>query len=258
MAAHPIFKGTIRFKKHRVPVKLFAAARKERLGFRLLHEPDRERLEQRMCCTEENKPVGRDHQALGYEVARGQYVMLDREEVKAARPQTDREINVVDVAGGAEIDPRLYDRPYYLGPDGDDGAYALLARALSRSGRVAICRWAMRGRAHIGVLRPLGDLLLLTTMRYAHELVPTDTLAIERRKVKKAELQTAKQLIEQLSSDFDPSAYRNEHQQALLDLIERKAKGGKAKTSRPRRKRPTSPDQLQEMLEKSVERAKAA
>ena len=257
MAGRPIFKAIVEIDDTRVPVKLYTAARNERVSFRLLHRKDKVRLEQRMYCSEEHEPVERDERVRGYEVAKGQYVILDREAIGEAQPQGDRRIEVMHFVDPTEIDPRFYDRPYYLGPDGAPNDHALLVRALAEAGRAGICRWTMRRRSYVGLLTPLDDLLLLTTLRYAHELVPVDSLELKHPEVTKKELGTAVGLIRELASDFDPSRYRNEHQQRLMYFIEQKAKGKKPKTRPPKRRKPTRPSQLQRALEKSLERARA-
>lgn len=258
MGRATVFKGVVELDGTRVPVRLYTAARRERVSFRLLHAKDRVRLVQRMYCSKEDEPVAPEERARGYEVARGQYVVLDPDEIKAAQPKTGRGIEVLHFVDPGEIDPRLYDRPYYLGPDGEDNAYALLARALGRSGRAAICRWTMRRRRYLGVLRARDKLLLLVTLRYAHELIDVDTLDLPHPKVGDEELATARDLIGQLSEDFDLSRWRNEHQQRILDLIERKARGEKPKARKPRRRRPTRPSELQERLEQSLAQARSS
>lgn len=258
MAGRPIFKAVIRVRDTAVPVKLYSAVREERVGFRLLHKKDKEPLTQKMYCSKEHKPVARGERARGFEVAKGQYVMLDPEEIREIQPESGREIEVLHFVDGAGIDPRLYERPYYLGPDGEADRYALLARALGEANRVAICRWTMRRRHYLGVLRPMDGVLRLNTLRYAHEVIPAETLELKHPKVTRKDLDMAKGLIGEMSSDFDPTDYRNERQQRLMRFIEQKAKGEKPSLKAPRRRKPTTPGKLREALEKSLKRARAA
>jgi DNA end-binding protein Ku len=257
MAGRAIFKGVIRTGDVDVPVKLHSAVREERVHFHLLHEKDHVRLEQRMYCSKEDEPVDPDDRVRGYEVRKGQYVVLDPEEIKAARPETDRAMEILHFVDEDEIDPRLYDRPYYLSPDGEEKPYALLARALNETDRVGICRWAMRGKSYLGLLKPLDDLLLLVTLRHAHEVVDTGSLDLEHPEVKEKELEMAGDLIDELTSDFDPSEYRDEHQQRLMELIEKKAKGEEPEVEEAEAREATRPSELQEKLEASLEEARA-
>ena len=257
MASRAIFKAVIQVDELEVPVKLYSAIREERVRFHLLHEEDETRLEQEMFCRSEEEPVEQEDRVRGYEISRGQYVILEPEEIKEARPKTDRSMEVLHFVDEEEIDPRLYHRAYYLGPDGQKNRYALLARALRHTGRVAICRWAMRGKSYLGFVKALEKLLLLTTLRFHHQIVPVESLELEEPEVKDKELKMARNLIDELTAEFDPSRYRNEHQQALLDLIEKKAKGEEPEKKKPKRKKPTRPSELHEKLAASLEEARA-
>ena len=252
-----IFKAVIQVDELDVPVKLYSAVREERVRFHLLHEEDEVRLEQEMFCRSEEEPVGREDRVRGYEISRGQYVILEPEEIREARPETDRSMEVLYFVDEEEIDPRLYHRAYYLGPDGQKKRYALLARALSHTGTVAVCRWAMRGKSYLGFVKALDNLLLLTTLRYAQDLVSVESLDLEHPEVRKKELEMARDLIDELTSEFDPAQYRNEHQQRLLDLIEKKAKGEEPQKKKPKKKKPTRPSELHEKLAASLEEARA-
>lgn len=255
MPGRAIYKASIQVDGTTVPIRFYSAIRRRRVPFRLLHETDEQPLQQKLFCSKEDRPVEPEEQARGYEVARGQYVVLDPEELRALAPSSNRTIDVLHFVDEVEIDRCLLDRPYYLGPDGQDQDYALLTRALSDSGRVAICRWIMRRRHYLGMLRPLNGVLLMVTLRFAHQLRSTERLGIERRQVSQKELQTATTLIEELSEPFDPADYQDEYEQQLLRFIEQKARGQKPKMRRVRRKKPTTPEKLQATLERSLKRA---
>ncbi len=258
MARRSIFNPVVHVADLEVPVKLYSAVREERVHFHLLHEEDHVRLEQRMYCSAEDEPVEPDERVRGYEVTKGQYVVLEPEEIEETKAETERNLDVLHYVDEAEIDPRLYDRPYYLGPDGEENRYALLARALGETGRAVVCRWAMRGKRYLGVIRALDDLLLLVTLRYAHEIVPVDTLELEQPEVNEKELEMARDLVDELTTDFDPSDYENEHQQRLMELIEKKAKGEEPELGKPKRREATKPSELRQKLEESLEQARAA
>ncbi|MGD8923213.1 MAG: Ku protein [Candidatus Zixiibacteriota bacterium] len=255
MPQRAIFKAVLHFGNNEVPVKLYSAMTEERVHFRLLHRKDKAPLSVQWYCSKENKPVSSKDTVKGFEVAKGQYVVLDPSEIKKAQPKTDRTMEVHHFCSADEIDPRLYNRPYYLGPDSDDSMYAMLQHALKESGKIGLCTWTMRGHSYYGALKPFGDILLLETLRYAHEIIPVKSLDLKKRKVSTAELDSAIALIEQLKDKFDPSGYQNEHQQKLMYFIEQKAKGKKPKMERPKRRKPTRPGDLQKTLERSLQQA---
>ncbi len=257
MPGRAIFKGIIRMGGRDVPVKLFTAIREERVRFHLLDEEDEQPLVQRMYCSKEDEPVDPEERVRGYEISRGQYVILEPEELKEAKPDTDRILDVLHFLDEKGIDPRFHDRTYYLAPDGQENQYALLARALRKTGRVAVCQWAMRGRSYLGIVKARERLLLLTTLRFAHEVVPAESLDLDHPEVKKKELKMARDLINELTSEFDPSRYRNDHQQRILRLIEQKATGEEPEKRKPKGKEPTRPSELHEKLQASLEEARA-
>ena len=148
----------------------------------------------------------------------------------ALAPKKTRAIEVQDFVDLGEIDPIYFDSPYYLGPaDGAEKAYSLLASAMETSGKVAIARFVFRNKEHLAALRADDGVLTLTTMRFADEVVPPDelddVLPAEKPKVAKKEVEMAEKLIDSLTSEFDPSAYRDEYREELMALIERKAEG---------------------------------
>jgi DNA end-binding protein Ku len=256
MPPRAIFKAVLHVGYLQAPVKLYSAIREERVHFRLLHKKDKEPLSRRMYCSKENKPVERDEQVRGFQVAKGQYVVLEPDEMDEAQIETEREIEVRHFIKEEEIDPRMYNRPYYLGPESGKNRYAMIARALNETGRIGLCTWNMRRRSYYGALKAVDDTLLLVTMRYEHEIIPVDRLKLKKRKVKKKELQSAKSLIKEMHDDFDPSEYRNDYQQELMHFIEQKARGKKPKKKRAKRRKATKPSELQKMLEKSLQEAR--
>ncbi len=167
---------------------------------------------------------------------------LSKDEMAALAPEKTRAIEVQDFVDLEEIDPIYFDSPYYLGPaDGAEKAYSLLAKAMEASGKVAIARFVFRNKEHLAAIRAADGVLTLTTMRFADEVVPPgeldDVLPDKKPKVAKKELEMAEQLIDSLSTEFDPTAYRDEYREELLALIERKAEGKEIVAPRPRRRR---------------------
>jgi DNA end-binding protein Ku len=212
----------------RVPVKLYSATESKAVRFRERHCTDGAAIEHRRICTQEGKEVPYGETVKGFEVSSGSYVTLSKEEIATADGPGAHLIEIEHFAGREEIDPVYYDRAYNLGPGklGDE-AYLLLHEALKRSDRVGIGRFVFHNKAQLVALRALEDVIALHTMRFADELVPVDDLEIPapQRKPSKLEVAAAGALVEQLSASFQPEDYEDTYRAALLELIERKARG---------------------------------
>jgi DNA end-binding protein Ku len=157
-------------------------------------------------------------------------VIVKPEELEALDPERTRTIDIEDFVDLEEIDPIYYDHPYYLVPDkGAAKAYGLLLGAMERAGKVAIARVVLRSKEQLVAIRPAGDLLMMETMIFHDEVVPSDDIddlpEAKELKAKDRELKMAEQLIESLSADFEPSKYHDEYREKVLELIERKAQG---------------------------------
>jgi DNA end-binding protein Ku len=223
-----LWNGTIAFGMVRVPVKLYSATESKAVRFRERHCTDGAAIEHRRVCMQEGKEVPYGETVKGFEVSSGSYVTLSKEEIAAADGPGAHMIEIEHFVGREEIDPVYYDRAYRLGPGklGDD-SYLLLQAALKRSERVGIGRFVFHNKAHLLALRALEDVIALHTMRFADELVPVDDLEIPapQRKPSKLEVAAAGALVEQLSASFQPDDYEDTYRAALLELIERKARG---------------------------------
>lgn len=164
----------------------------------------------------------------GFEVSTGSYVVLSKEEIAAADGSDAHVVDIEHFVSGREIDPGYYERSYYLGPGkfGDE-PYGLLQAALKRSGRVGIGRFVFHNKAHLVAIRALEDVIVLHTMRFADEFVADRELEMVAadREPSKLELDTAKLLVDQLDSSFEPESYTNTYRDAVMQMIERKAQG---------------------------------
>jgi DNA end-binding protein Ku len=228
--ARAIWSGSISFGLLNVPVKLYSAVARRGIALREIRESDSARIKHRRVAEGTDEEVPYDEIIKAYEITKDRYVPITKDELASLDPKKTRAIEVQDFVDIAEIDPIYFDSPYYLGPaDGAERAYSLLAEAMESSGRVAIARFVFRNKEHLAAIRPGGGVLTLTTMRFADEVVPPseldDVLPSEKPKVPKREVQMAEQLIDSLTSSFDPSAYRDEYREELLAMIERKAAG---------------------------------
>jgi len=228
--ARAIWSGSISFGLLNVPVKLYSAVARRGISLREIRESDSARIRHRRVAEGTDEEVPYENIIKAFEITPDRYVPISKDELASLDPKKTRAIEVQDFVEIAEIDPIYFDSPYYLGPAaGAERAYSLLAEALEKSGKVAIARFVFRNKEHLAAIRPGDGVLTLTTMRFADEVVPPgeleDVLPAEKPKVPKREIEMAEQLIDSLTTNFDPSAYRDEYREELLAMIERKAAG---------------------------------
>ncbi len=254
--ARAIWKGVVGFGDVAVPVKLYAAVEDRKVHFRLLHERDRVPVKQRMVNPATGNVVPYEQMRRGFETDDGAFVVLDEADLAELEPEPSRAIDVTRFVPPSEIDHRWYDRPYFLGPDGDDGAYFALAAALRKEDREGVARWVMRKKEYVGALRTEGDYLMLITLRHAGEVVAASSLPKPKgRAPAKGELAMARQLVGLLEDDFDPTGFHDEYRERVLALIEAKASGRAVPLRRPPEKE-AAPESLEDVLRASVEGAK--
>jgi DNA end-binding protein Ku len=256
--ARAIWSGSISFGLLNVPVKLYSAVARRGISLREIRESDSARIRHLRVAEGSKEEVPYEEIVKAFEITKDNYVPLSKDEMAALAPERTRAIEVRDFVDLDEIDPIYFDSPYYLGPaEGAERAYSLLAEAMEESGRVAIARFVFRNKEHLAAIRPTQGALTLTTMRFADEVVPADelqdVLPAEKPKVPKREVEMAGQLIESLTRDFDPAAYRDEYREQLMELIERKAEGKEIVTP-PTSEEPqaTKAPDLMEALEESI------
>jgi DNA end-binding protein Ku len=257
--ARAIWSGSISFGLLNVPVRLYSAVSKQTVRFRELREGDGSRVKHKRVAESDGKEVPYEKIVKGYEYAPDQYVVLSRDELSELEPQRSRAIEIQDFVDLDEIDPIYFEQPYYLGPDkGAERAYALLVQAMKDARKVAVARFVLRNKEHLAAIRPMGDVLTLTTMRFHDEVSSPQDLDGEvfeeakPKKPEKRELEMAKQLIESLTSDFEPGKYHDEYREELLDLLERKAEGKEVVSAPTEEPKPTKAPDLMAALEESL------
>src|SRR5215212_3826073 len=216
--ARAIWSGNISFGLLNVPVKLYSAVSKQTVRFRELREGDGSRVRHKRVAEEDGEEVPYDKIVKGYEITPDNYVIMSRDELAEIDPEKTRAIEIKDFVDLDDIDPIYFEHPYYLGPDkGAERAYALLVKAMNDERKVAIARFVLRNKEHLSAIRPMGDVLTLTTMRFADEVVTPeeleDVLAHDGEAPKKKELDMAKALVGSLTSEFDPDKYRDEYRE---------------------------------------------
>ncbi len=254
MAPRSIWNGTITFGLVNVPVKVYSATESKSIHFHQVHLADGARIEHRRICPKEDKEVPNDEIVKGYELSKGGFVELTKDEIAAAAGARSKLIDVEHFVDGEEIDPAFYDKTYYLG-SGDDGeaAYRLLHKALEQSGKVAIARWVFHDRERLVAVRPLdGKILALQTMNFHDELVEVADLDLPnpQRNPSDREIEMAGKLVKSLAAKFKPEDYEDSYREAVLAVIKRKAKG-EVIVSEPEETRQQDSDDLMAALEAS-------
>jgi DNA end-binding protein Ku len=229
MAARAISSGTISFGLVSIPVKLYTAASSEQVRFNMLHGKCRGRIKQQYYCPADNEVVERDTLVKGYEYARGQFVLFTDEELKGLEAERSNSMEIVEFVPLASVDFVQVERSYYLGPDkGGDKAYQLLSQAMDKTGRVAVGRWAARGKEQLVLIRPYGDDgLILHQLYYANEVRAfADVDSGARFQFSDKERELAERLIEQLCSDaFDAGKYSDSYNERVRAAVEQKVAG---------------------------------
>lgn len=254
--ARAIWSGTISFGLLNVPVRMYSAVARRNIALREIRESDSARIKHRRVAEGTDEEVPYENIVKAYELSPGQYVPLGKDEMAALAPEKTRAIDVQDFVDIEEIDPMYFDSPYYLGPaDGAEKAYSLLASAMESSGKAAIARFVFRNKEHLSAIRASDGVLTLTTMRFHDEVVPADELDVlpdKKPKVAKKEQQMAEQLIDSLSTEFEPNQYRDEYREQLLALIEQKAEGKEIVAPETEAPKETKAPDLMAALEESI------
>lgn len=254
--AATIWSGRITFGLVSIPVKLYTATTSHDIGFHLLHEKDKSRIKLQYFCPEDEEVVERSSLVKGYEYEKGEYVIVDEDEIDAVKPESSSNLEIQQFIDASEVDPVYFDRSYYLGPseEGTEKTFALLATAMQKTGRAAIGKLLMRDHEYLALIRPAMGGLILDTMHYEDEVKKNDHRVPKDVKIRDKELELAEQLIENLTEKFDPGRYKDEYQERVEQLIEAKIHGRKLKVVRPKKK-PEVTDLLS-ALERSVRATK--
>jgi len=233
MAARAIWKGVIHLGSKRVPVKVYSAVKDRSIHFRLLHDKDHAPVRQQLVNAQSGEIVPYAQARRGFVTDEKDMVILSKDEIDALDPPASRIIEVSECLPLGVIDHRWYDRPYYLGPDGNARAYAALVAALEHTKREGLAHWVMRKQSYAGALRVRGDHAVLITLRSAEQVAVIDAMPDRAVEASKGELAMARQLVSMLEAEFDPKDYRDEYRERLMQFIERKASGKVVRLARP-------------------------
>lgn len=254
--ASSTWKGYLSFGLLSIPIRLFTAARGERIGLNQLHEVCHSRIKMPLFCPTCDRKVERSEIVKGYEYEKDQYVLFTEEELDKIEPESARAMEILEFVKVDEIDPLYYDASYYMTPE-DEGkkAYSLLLKAMQESNYAAIAKVTMHQREHIVVIRPREEGMTLHTMFYQSEIRAVAEFTQDRVEPKEAEKKLAMQLIDSLAAPFEPEKYRDEYQESMKALIDAKQKGQEVKATVHPQRAPVI--DLMDALKKSIN-AKAA
>ena len=253
--AATVWKGYITFGLISIPIRLFTAARNERVSFHQIHKVCNTRIKQHLYCPTCDRDVERSEIVKGYEIAKGQWVIVEDEEIKRIAPPSTETMDILEFVKIQEVDPIYFDASYYVVPE-EPGrrAYSLLLETMKSTGYAAMAKVAMHQREYVVVIRPREQGLTLHTIFYPNEVraVP-EYSRIENVELRPQEIQLAEQLVKSLAGPFQPERYEDEYQKKLLELVEAKAEG-RAMHAAPHKKMAPVID-LMQALQKSLSQA---
>ena len=251
--ASSVWKGYLTFGLISIPIRLFSAARGERIGLNQLHSVCNTRIKMPLYCPHCERQVPRNEIVKGYEYEKDQYVLFEEKELEKIEPESARSMEILEFVRLDEIDPLYYESSYYVTPE-EEGrkAYQLLLDAMEESGYAAIAKITMHQREHIVVIRPRANGMTLHTMFYNNEIrqVAEYGQRTQAAEPKEAEKKLATQLIESLAAKFEPEKYKDRYAESMLAMIEAK-RAGQEVTEVPHAKMAPVID-LMEALKKSI------
>jgi DNA end-binding protein Ku len=255
MAARAIWKGQLKIGSTKIPVKLYSAVADKTVRFHILDDRGLMRVKQHMVNPDSGEEVSDQETQKGYEIEPGRFVLITDKELESLEPKPSREIEIAEFVPPEAISQQWFERPYYLGPDGDEKAYFALAEALENRKREGIAHWVMRNKSYVGALRTEGGYLMLVTLRNAEEVISARDLPKPAgREPSQNEVKMARQLVGALAGEFNPAEYKDEYRERVMQFIERKARGHAPRLRAVKSKRKTS--DLDDMLARSLKAVK--
>ena len=251
--AASVWSGYLTFGLISMPVRLFSGARANHVSFHMLHRDDHVRVKQQLICPEEEKVVGRDEIVKGYEFRKGEYVIIEPEEIKKIEPKTAKSMEILEFVKADDIDPIYFESSYYLMPEeAGRRPYALLQKALQDSRYVAVAKLAMHNREYTVFLRPYNGGMMLHTMYYRDEIREVEGFGPVDVEIKEAELKVAHQLVKALEADWEPEKYYDTFEANVKELIKAHLEG-KQVGSVEKPKKPAPVVDLMDALKASLE-----
>lgn len=254
----PLWKGAITFGLISIPVRLYSAVQEKSLKFHLMHEEDGGRIKQERVCSKCGKKLSWDDLVRGYEYSKDHYVTFTDDELEALDVDSIRAIDVVAFVPLEDIDPIYFNKTYYVAPEQAGlKAYRLLADALEAEGQVGVAKVALREKEHLATVRLKDDVFVLETMHWPDEIrAPEFEELTKKVKIQDSEVKMARQLIQQLASEFNPEEFADEYRAKLEELVQAKVEGAEVTVAAEPEAEPTKVVDLMEALKASVEEAK--
>jgi DNA end-binding protein Ku len=262
MAPRAYWKGSLKLSLVSCPVMLYPASTDvEKTRFHMINKETGNRLKQQMVDAETGDIVESDQKGRGYELSKGEYVEIEKEELEAVQVESNHTIDIDSFVPRDEIDKRYLNHPYYIAPDGKAGidAFAVIRDAMKDKDRVALARIVLSNREHVIAIEPLGKGLLGTTLRYSYELRDEDDYFddIKNPKISKDMIDLAAHILDSKAAHFDPSKFKDDYENALKTLVKRKAAGKPVKAVE-REGRPDNVINLMDALRQSLKGKAAA
>ena len=218
--AASVWSGYLTFGLISMPVRLYSGARGERVSFHMLHRDDLTRIKTQLFCPNDEKVVERSEIVKGYEFRKGEYVVVEPDELKKIEPKTAKAMEILEFVKADEVDPIYFESSYYLNPEeGGKKPYALLLKAMKDSDYVAIAKLTMHNREYTVIVRPYGKGMMLHTMYYQNEIRANEDTGAGDVQVKEAEVKVAHQLIKALEAKFEPEKYFDTYEENVKKLI---------------------------------------
>jgi DNA end-binding protein Ku len=262
MAPRAYWKGSLKLSLVTCPVVLYPASTSvEKTRFHMINKETGNRLKQQMVDAETGDVVEGDQKGRGYELKKGEYVEIEKDELEAVQIESNHTIDIDSFVPRDEIDKRYLNHPYYIAPEGKAGidAFAVIRDAMKDQDRVALARIVLTNREHIIAIEPLGKGLLGTTLRYPYELRDEEDYFedIKNPKISKDMIELAAHILDSKAAHFDPSKFKDEYEDALKTLVRRKAAGKPVKVAEPE-ERPSNVINLMDALQQSLKGGRSA
>jgi DNA end-binding protein Ku len=251
----PIWKGSISFGLVYIPVAVYPATKEEKISFRQLRSSDLSPIRYKKVAEADAKEVAADQIVKGFEYERGRYVVLKDEDFQKVRIESTHSIDITDFVELDHVDPKFFYKPYFLEPQkGGEKAYALLHKALSGTGKIGVAKVVIANREYLAAVKPDGLFLILELMHFATEVLTPDELKRPTTELSDKELKMAQALIDSMASDWEPQKYRDQYRDALMEMIEQKAKNKEVPSPAPAAPRATNVVDLVKVLQESLNR----
>ncbi|HEY4284498.1 MAG TPA: Ku protein [Chthoniobacterales bacterium] len=254
----PTWKGSISFGLVYIPIAVYPATREEKISFRQLRKTDLSPIRYKKVADADLKEVPADQIVKGFEYEKGRYIILNDEDFDKVRIESTHSIDITDFVDLDQVDPKFFYKPYFLeAQKGGEKAYALLHKALSGTGKIGIAKVVISNREYLAAVKPDGLFLILELMHFASEVLTPEELSRPTTTLNDKELKMAQTLIDSMSSEWQPDKYRDEYRNAVMELIEQKAKNKQLPAVPVSAPRTTNVVDLVKVLQESINRSKS-